>query len=103
VGGEFQGESEMTMRYTAVFEWPEEQAPIVRRGDKWKGGDLCEVKFCDAIDELRRLREAAQNYCDNYLRDELDEPYWCHDDKRHDAVVALWDALLVRQNPVDGP
>ena len=52
------------MKYTAVFKWPEGQEPRVGKGDGWKGGELCAVSFNDALDELQRLREAAQHYCD---------------------------------------
>lgn len=83
----------VAMKYTAVFKWQEGQEPRVGKGDGWKGGELCAVSFSDALDELHRLREAAQHYCDNYLRDEFDEPELCYDDKHRAAVVALWDAL----------
>jgi hypothetical protein len=86
------------MRYTAVFKWPEGQEPRVGKGDGWKGGELCAVSFNDALDELQRLREAAQHYCDNYLRDEFDEPELCYDDRHRAAVVALWDALETTPN-----
>lgn len=86
------------MRYTAVFKWPEGHEPIVGRGDGWKGGELCAVSFSDAMDELHRLREAAQHYCDNYLRDEFDDPELCYDDKRREAALALWDALETTTN-----
>ena len=81
------------MRYTAVFEWPKGEEPRVSKSDVWKGGKICAVQFSDALDELQRLKEAAQHYCDNYLRDEIDEPELCHDDKHRAAIVALWDAL----------
>ena len=86
------------MRYTAVFKWTEGQEPRVGKGDGWKGGELCAVSFNDALDELQRLREAAQHYCDNYLRDEFDEPELCYDDRHRAAVVALWDALETTPN-----
>lgn len=56
------------------------------------------LSFNDVLDELQRLREAAQNYCENYLRDELDEPELCYDDKHRAAVVALWNALQTTNN-----
>ena len=86
------------MKYTAVFKWPEGEEPRVGKDDGWKGGELCVVSFNDAIDELHRLREAAQHYCDNYLRDEFDERGLCYDDKRRAAIVALWDALETTPN-----
>ncbi len=50
-------------------------------------------------DQLRRLLDSARHYCDNYLRDESDDPELCYDDKHRAAVVALWDAL---ENPNRG-
>ena len=80
------------MRYTAVFEF-EGEAPRIGASDTWKGGKICAVSFSDALDELEILRDAAQHYCDNYLRDEIDEPDLCHDGKHRAAIVALWNAL----------
>jgi hypothetical protein len=81
----------LKMKYTAVFEWPEGEAPVVRKGEGWKGGELCAVSFSDALDELHRLREAAQHFCDNYLR-------YDHDNERRAAIVALLDALETTGN-----
>ena len=86
------------MKYTAVFKWPEGQDPSVGKDDGWLGGELCAVSFNDALDELQRLREAVQHYCDNYLRDEFDEPGLCCDANHRAAVVALRDALETRRN-----
>jgi len=82
------------MRYTAVFYWPDGKAPGIRRGDDWIGGELCEVSFTDSLADLRRLREAARNYCDEYLRDEIDHPELCMHEDHRAAVEALWAAVV---------
>jgi len=64
------------MRYTAVFYWPDGKAPGIRRGDDWIGGELCEVSFTDSLADLRRLREAARNYCVDSTGKRVKDP--CH-------------------------
>lgn len=77
----------------------EEKKPAVAQSPRIGTGDeLCAVSFNDALDELQRLREAAQHYCNHYLRDEFDEPELCYNDKHRAAVVALWDALKTTTN-----
>jgi len=85
-------------RYTAVFEWPDGEAPRISRNDNWMGGRIVACNFSDALTELRVLSEAVQNYCDNYLRDEIDEPELCHDEHHRKAVEALWSALVPNLN-----
>ena len=74
------------MRYTVVFEWQHGERPVIRRGDGWNGGELCSIHFSDALQELKRLRAAAQHYCFEYLQGDLE---MFMDDERRAAAEAL--------------
>jgi len=81
------------MRYTAVFEWPHGERPVICSGDGWNGGKLCSIHLSDALQELQRLRAAAQHYC-LFLHDEINDPKLCIDDDHRAAVEALWAAVV---------
>ena len=48
------------MRYTAVFEFKEGAEPKVGKNDGWLGGELCAVMFSDGLEELKAIKEAAE-------------------------------------------
>jgi hypothetical protein len=56
----------------------------------YKAGQPCAGGCHEALDELHKLREAAQHYYDNCLRG---ESALCHDEKQQEALAALRDAL----------
>lgn len=52
------------MRYTAVFEWEGDSAPIISRKDSWLGGKLISVQFNNALamlDEVNDRLEELEN------------------------------------------
>lgn len=78
------------MRYTAVFEWPHGERPVICSGDGWNGGKLCSIHLSDALQELQRLRAAARHYCFEYLQGDLETFL---NDERRAAAEALLDAV----------
>jgi hypothetical protein len=54
------------MRYTAVFEWPDEANPPLSSQAEWLGGKLVSVQFSDAFAERDRYRAALQRIADEY-------------------------------------
>jgi hypothetical protein len=48
------------MRYTAVFEWEDDQNPPINSRSEWLGGKLISVQFNDAFAELDELRDRLE-------------------------------------------
>ena len=51
-------------RYTALFEWPDGEEPKVSRDNTFLGGRIIAVQFSDALEELKRYRNALEQIAD---------------------------------------
>lgn len=55
------------MKYTATFEWPDDQEPRFGADDTWKGGKLLTVVFADEIARSERMQEAIEAHIRDLL------------------------------------
>lgn len=81
----------MTCRQTYVAEYPSaSEAPGVTPKTECMGGRLVSVQFSDALEELSRIREAAQALVDSETAS-----HQCVDDDRDCPLCNLQKALEI--------
>lgn len=54
---------------------------------------VCNAKDARLIAAAPELLEAAKEFAENFLRDELDDPELCFSDRHHAAIRSLFDAI----------